>query len=80
MASSFYSAKFQRNLEELMVAPVPHYVMIAGYVGAVSLGVMRWFNRDASRHVLCRHQFAPCRPSSHDGIFNLSVILLRGIN
>ncbi|MDH0447393.1 ABC transporter permease [Shewanella sp. GD04112] len=33
VASSFYSAKFQRNLEELMVAPVPHYVMIAGYVG-----------------------------------------------
>ncbi|NMH66475.1 ABC transporter permease [Shewanella salipaludis] len=33
VASSFYSAKFQRNLEEVMVAPVPHYVMIAGYVG-----------------------------------------------
>jgi ABC-2 type transport system permease protein len=33
VASSFYSAKFQRNIEELMVAPVPHYVMIAGYVG-----------------------------------------------
>lgn len=33
VASSFYSAKFQRNLEELMVAPVPHYVLIAGYVG-----------------------------------------------
>ncbi|MCE9685609.1 ABC transporter permease [Shewanella sp. AS16] len=33
VASSFYSAKFQRNLEEVMVAPVPHYVMIAGYIG-----------------------------------------------
>ncbi len=33
VASSFYSAKFQRNLEEIMVAPVPHYVLIAGYVG-----------------------------------------------
>ncbi|MGL4938026.1 ABC transporter permease [Shewanella sp.] len=33
VASSFYSAKFQRNLEELIVAPVPHYVLIAGYVG-----------------------------------------------
>lgn len=38
VASSFYSAKFQRNLEEIMVAPVPHYVMIAGYVGG---GVVR---------------------------------------
>ncbi|MEM5731800.1 ABC transporter permease [Shewanella algae] len=33
VASSFFSAKFQRNLEELIVAPVSHYVMIAGYVG-----------------------------------------------
>ena len=33
VASSFYSAKFQRNLEELLIAPVPHYVLIAGYVG-----------------------------------------------
>ena len=33
VASSFYSAKFQRNIEEIMVAPVPHYVLIAGYVG-----------------------------------------------
>ncbi len=40
VASSFYSAKFQRNLEELMVAPVPHYVMIAGYVfGGVARGL-----------------------------------------
>lgn len=40
VASSFYSAKFQRNLEELMVAPVPHYVLIAGYVGgAVARGL-----------------------------------------
>lgn len=38
VASSFFSAKFQRNLEELIVAPVPHYVMIAGYVGG---GVVR---------------------------------------
>ncbi|RYV03419.1 ABC transporter permease [Shewanella sp. OPT22] len=41
VASSFYSAKFQRNLEEIMVAPVPHYVMIAGYVGGgVARGLM----------------------------------------
>ncbi|GLS83152.1 ABC transporter permease [Paraferrimonas haliotis] len=33
VASSFFSAKFQRNLEELLVAPVPNYVIIAGYVG-----------------------------------------------
>ena len=30
VASSFYSAKFQRNVEELLVAPVPNYIIIAG--------------------------------------------------
>jgi len=33
VASSFFGAKFQRNVEELLVAPVPNYVIIAGYVG-----------------------------------------------
>ncbi|RXJ72454.1 ABC transporter permease [Veronia nyctiphanis] len=33
VASSFFSAKYQRNLEELLVAPVPNYIIIAGYVG-----------------------------------------------
>ncbi|MBU3823824.1 MAG: ABC transporter permease [Candidatus Oceanisphaera merdipullorum] len=38
VASSFYSSKFQNNIEELLVAPVPTYVIIAGYVGG---GVVR---------------------------------------
>ena len=33
VSSSFFSAKFQRNIEELMVAPVPNWVIIAGFVG-----------------------------------------------
>ena len=33
VASSFFSAKFQHNIEELLVAPVPNYIIIAGYVG-----------------------------------------------
>jgi ABC-2 type transport system permease protein len=36
--SSFYFAKFQRNLEELMVSPTPYWVIIAGFVGG---GVLR---------------------------------------
>jgi ABC-2 type transport system permease protein len=40
VASSFFSAKFQRNIEELLVAPVPTHVIIAGYVGGgVARGV-----------------------------------------
>ncbi|SQD80107.1 ABC transporter permease [Moritella yayanosii] len=38
VASSFYSAKFQGNIEELLVSPVPTYIIIAGYVGG---GVIR---------------------------------------
>lgn len=30
--SSFFSAKFQRNIEELQVSPTPDYVVILGYV------------------------------------------------
>ncbi|MGL4859429.1 MAG: ABC transporter permease [Enterobacteriaceae bacterium] len=33
VASSFYGSKFQRNIEELMVAPVPTHIIIWGYVG-----------------------------------------------
>jgi ABC-2 type transport system permease protein len=33
VCSSFYSAKFQRNIEELLVAPVPNWIIIVGFVG-----------------------------------------------
>jgi ABC-2 type transport system permease protein len=33
VSSSFFSAKFQRNVEELLVAPVPTWVIIMGFVG-----------------------------------------------
>ena len=40
VASSFYSAKFQRNLEEMLIAPVPNYVIILGFVaGGVARGL-----------------------------------------
>jgi ABC-2 type transport system permease protein len=32
VASSFYSAKFQSHIEELLVAPIPNYLILAGYV------------------------------------------------
>ena len=38
VSSSFYSAKFQRNIEELLVAPVPNYLIIWGFVAG---GVVR---------------------------------------
>ena len=33
VSSSFFSAKFQNSIEELMVAPIPHWILILGYVG-----------------------------------------------
>ncbi|WP_428356339.1 ABC transporter permease [Methyloprofundus sp.] len=38
VVSSFYSTKFQRHIEELLVAPVPNWVILAGYIGG---GVIR---------------------------------------
>ncbi|MEZ9630354.1 ABC transporter permease [Vibrio breoganii] len=41
VASSFFSSKFQKNIEELLVAPVPTYVIISGYVmGGVVRGLL----------------------------------------
>ncbi len=41
VVSSFYQAKFQRNVEELLIAPVPPWVVLWGYVaGGVARGVV----------------------------------------
>ncbi|HEX5638137.1 MAG TPA: ABC transporter permease, partial [Gammaproteobacteria bacterium] len=40
VVSSFYSAKFQRSIEELLVSPVPNNIILLGYVlGGVARGV-----------------------------------------
>lgn len=38
VVASFYSAKFQHNIEEMLIAPVPSWVILAGYVGG---GIVR---------------------------------------
>lgn len=41
VVSSFYSTKFQRHIEELLVSPVPNWVILCGYVsGGVARGVV----------------------------------------
>jgi len=41
VVSSFYSTKFQRNIEELLVAPVPNWVILSGYIsGGVVRGLL----------------------------------------
>lgn len=40
VVASFYSSKFQRNIEELLIAPVPGWVILSGYVcGGVLRGL-----------------------------------------
>lgn len=40
VVSSFFSMKFQRNIEELLVSPVPNWVILAGWVcGGMARGL-----------------------------------------
>lgn len=40
VSSSFFSAKFQRSIEELLVSPTPNYIILLGYVlGGVARGL-----------------------------------------
>ncbi|VAW58311.1 Uncharacterized ABC transporter inner membrane permease YadH [hydrothermal vent metagenome] len=41
VVSSFYSAKFQKSIEELLVSPTPNYLILLGYVsGGVTRGII----------------------------------------
>jgi len=41
VVSSFYSTKFQHNIEELLVSPVPNWVILTGYIiGGVTRGLL----------------------------------------
>jgi ABC-2 type transport system permease protein len=41
VASSFFSAKFQNHIEELLIAPIPNYLILAGYVaGGAARGLL----------------------------------------
>jgi ABC-2 type transport system permease protein len=41
VVSSFFSTKFQRSIEEILVSPTPNYIIIAGYcAGGVARGLL----------------------------------------
>jgi ABC-2 type transport system permease protein len=41
IVSSFFGAKFGRHIEELLISPLPNWVILAGYVtGALTRGIM----------------------------------------
>jgi ABC-2 type transport system permease protein len=40
VVSSFYGSKFQRHIEEMLVAPIPHYIILLGFLsGGVARGL-----------------------------------------
>lgn len=41
VVSSFYSAKFQRSIEEILVSPTPNYIILLGFtLGGVTRGLL----------------------------------------
>ncbi len=41
VVSSFYGSKFQRHIEEMLISPVPNYIILLGYVsGGVARGLI----------------------------------------
>ena len=61
VVSSFYSTKFQRHIEELLVAPVPNIIILLGYVsggiargllvGTVVTGIAMFFSQLSVQHI-----------------------------
>lgn len=62
VASSFFSNKFQRSIEEMMVSPMPNWVILTGFVlggmarglgvGVIVTGVSLFFTRISVAHPL----------------------------
>ena len=62
MVSSFFGAKFGKHIEELLISPLPNWIILAGYVtgalvrglmvGAVVLAVSLFFTRIEVQHPL----------------------------
>lgn len=70
VVSSFFSAKFQKHIEEMLVAPISHGVLLAGYVtGGMVRGLIVGVVVTAVALAFTRLQVA------HPGIMLLSVVL-----
>ena len=73
VVSSFYGSKFQRHIEEMLVAPVPNYVILTGFIAG---GVARGLTVGAAV-TLVSLLFTPL--SIHNLWVMLSMILLTAI-
>ena len=73
VVSSFFSAKFQRFLEEILVSPLPNWVIVAGYVGG---GVVRGLLVGG---VVTIVSFVFTSLSIHHGLVIVAAVLLTAI-
>ena len=68
VVSSFYMAKFQKTIEEILVSPTPYWVIILGFIsggvirgmvtGAIVLGVAFFFTHITFTHIFLTILFA----------------------
>ena len=66
VSSSFFGARFQRHIEEMIIAPVPNWVILAGYIsGGVLRGPDCRPGGDGHSVVLHRHALGLQPPDSH---------------
>lgn len=73
VVSSFFSQKFQRSIEELLVSPVPNYVILSGFVvGGMARGL------SVGAIVTCMSLFFADLQIAHPAI-TVSVILMTSV-
>jgi ABC-2 type transport system permease protein len=73
VVSSFFSQKFQRSIEELLVSPVPNYVILCGFIaGGVARGLAVGF-------IVTLMSFAFTDISIHNLPITIIVVLMTAI-
>lgn len=73
VVSSFFSTKFQRSIEEMLVSPMPNYIVICGFVlGGVARGL-------AVGAIVTALSLFFTHLSMHNSLITLSMVVLTAI-